>query len=99
MAKGMLVEMALEAVREIIAAHGRSQALSVDFEHAHTSLVGALRTADDRAALLERLAAAHAEGAIPTAAYQQLLVTIGRLLKGSADLAKELERVTRPGRP
>lgn len=90
------VGAALEAVREVVSACGRSSITSLQFNHAQISLLGALRTAEERIAFLEQLALAHATGEIPDAAYQKVLVTVGKLLKGSADLVSELERVCRP---
>ncbi len=89
------VGAALEAVREVVAACGRSRITSLHFNHAQTSLLVALQTDEERIAFLERLALAHATGEIPDAAYQRILLTVGKILKGSADLVSELERVCR----
>jgi len=89
------VGAALDAVREVVAAWGRSTQTSLQFNHAQTALLGALQTAEERIAFLEQLALAHDAGEIPDAAYHKILLTVGKILKGSADLVSELERVCR----
>jgi len=78
-----------------VAAFNRSRATTLEFSHAQMAVLSAVNSSEARAEFLGNLAMAYERGEIPTAAYQQILFTIGRLLKGSAAFTAELERVGR----
>lgn len=67
-----------------------------DIRHAERALEVALTQSETRMALLWQISRAHESGQIPDAAYQNLITTMGRLLKASADLTTELVRITEP---
>jgi hypothetical protein len=90
-----VVIAAFEAVRDVVAAFNRSRATTLEFSHAQMAVLSAVNSSEARAEFLGNLAMAYERGEIPTAAYQQILFTIGRLLKGSAAFTAELERVGR----
>ena len=92
-ARFVSVGAALEAVREVVASCGRSSITSLQFNHAQSSLIVALQTAEERIAFLNQLSLARKRGEISKAAYEKILMTVGKLLKGSADLVSEMERV------
>ncbi len=94
-----IVEQAIEAAQLIVKVGTDIALLRQDIEHAERALHAALSQTETRVALLERLAEAHHTGQIPKTAYRNLVATMGRLLKTSADLTNELDRVTQSRRP
>ena len=93
-----IVDQAFKAA-QLIAEVGTDTAfLRQDIQHAERALHAGLLQTETRVALLERLSQAHESGQIPDAAYRNLIATMGRLLKGSADLTTELTRITQSRR-
>ena len=93
-----IVDQAFKAAQLLAEVGIDTALLRQDIQHAERALHAGLLQAETRVALLERLSQAHELGQIPDAAYRNLIATMGRLLKGSADLTTELTRITQSRR-
>jgi hypothetical protein len=91
---GDIIDQAFKAAQLFVKVGADTALLRQDIQHAEHSLQAALCQTETRVALLERLSRAHESGQIPDSAYQNLIATMGRLLKASADLTTELARIT-----
>ena len=93
-----IVDQAFKAAQLLVQVGTNTALLRQDTQHAEHVLRAALSQAETRVALLERLSQAHESGQIPDPAYRNLIATMGRLLKASADLTTELTRITQSRR-
>ena len=89
-----IVDQAFRAAQLLVKVGTDTAIVRQDIQHAEHALQAALSQAETRGALLERLVQAHESGKIPDAAYRNLIATMGRLFKASADLTAELARIT-----
>lgn len=89
-----VVDQAFLAAQLLVKVGTDTAILRQDIQHAERALQAALAQTETRVAFLERLSQAHESGQIPDGAYQNLIATMGRLLKASADLTTELARIT-----
>jgi len=94
-----IVDQAFRAAQLVVKVGADAAFLRQDIQHAERALHAALSQTETRVVLLERLSKAHSSGQIPDVAYRNLVATMGRLLKASADLTAELARVTHSRRP
>lgn len=94
-----IVDQAFQAAQLLVKVGADTALLRQDIQHAERALDAALLQTETRVALLERLSQAHESGQIPETAYRNLIATMGRLLKASADLTTELNRVIQSRRP
>ncbi|HJL28348.1 MAG: hypothetical protein CMN31_23785 [Sandaracinus sp.] len=87
----------MEVVATIVRGVNDSRDARAALERAEVALTAAMEKSSERATFLTALAAERDAGRLSQVAYQRLMGTAARLLKGQADLADECLRVVTMG--